>query len=70
MTVALVILAVCLLIAVAALVLLSRRTAKLRSKYSVVIDADAEARRIREESSRQADKIAADTSKELERLQS
>jgi chromosome segregation ATPase len=70
MTVVLVILAVCLLVAVAALVLLSRRIAQLRSKYSVIIDADAEARRIREESSRQVDKIAAEASKELERLQS
>jgi hypothetical protein len=70
MTVVVIILAVCLLVAVAALVLLSRRTAQLRSKHSVIIDADAEARRIREESSRQADKITAEASKELERLQS
>lgn len=70
MIVELIVLATCLLVAVAALVLLSRRTARLRAKYSVIIDADAEARRIREASSRSAVTLAAETAKENERLQS
>jgi peptidoglycan hydrolase CwlO-like protein len=59
-----------LVVAIAALALVSLRTAKLRTKYSVITDAEAEARRIREESSRHADKIKADAARELEQLQS
>ncbi len=58
-----------LIAAIAAVVLVYTRTAQLRAKYSVVIDAEAEARRIREESSRHADRIKADAAQELERLQ-
>jgi uncharacterized coiled-coil protein SlyX len=58
-----------LVAAIAILALLAAQMAKLRAKYSMITDADAEARRIREESSRQADKIKADAAQELERLQ-
>lgn len=59
-----------LVIALAALILVSWRTARLRAKYGGILDAEAEARRIREELSGQADRMKADAAKELERLQS
>jgi len=58
-----------LVAAVVALLMVSSRTAKLRAKYSSITDAESEARRIHEESRSQADKIKADTARDLEQLQ-
>lgn len=63
------VLGICVLIAVVALVIGSRRMAQLRAKYSVIIEAEAEAQRIREEAVCQADKLKLEASKELESLQ-
>jgi hypothetical protein len=70
MTAAPIALGLCLLVSVAALALVSSRMGKLRSKYSVILDAEVEARRIREEAGRQAEMSRADASKELEKLRS
>ena len=64
-----ILLAVGLLAAIAVLALVGTRTAKLRAKYSEIIDAEVEARRIKEEASSYADKIKADVVQELERLE-